>query len=107
MKQLNRFADKLAASLKHSKGEAGTFANHRRFVDQWPATAPRLALPTSNTDSGNANRDRFLNAVTRLGCGDYIGSIQSLPADAKAEGTAWLQGIVDSIGSIWGTIKHV
>jgi bifunctional UDP-N-acetylglucosamine pyrophosphorylase/glucosamine-1-phosphate N-acetyltransferase len=107
VKQLNRFADKLADSLKHSQGEAGTFANHRRFVDQWPATAPRLALPTSNTDSGNANRDRFLSAVTQLGRGDYIGNIQSLPSDAKAEGTAWLQGIVDSIGSIWGAIKYV
>ena len=109
IKRLTQLAGKVAESLELSstngKSVSGPSENQLRFVEHWPAVAPRLAL-TSSADNRDPAQTAFLEAVREAACGAYIDTIQALAPDVKKEGTAWLQGIVDSIASIWGEIKH-
>jgi len=113
LKRLTQLAGKVAESCT-SKGEtptppgAGPFVNQRLFADQWPAIAKRLALPDGDAvGAGTPGRDAFLLALQgRAGNGNYVETIQALPPETRAQGTAWLQSMVDSIGAEWGEIKH-
>ena len=71
---------------------------HRRLVLEWPEIEQALA-DASRFEGDARRRDRFLSALPRAG--DYLDAIRGLPAPARAEGTAWLQGIVDAASGLW------
>jgi len=76
--------------------EAATEAD-KRFCAAWPTAREQLA---ALGDQPGPEREAFVAAWHAAPEGDYLARIQKLPAEAKAAGTAWLQGIVDAAAGI-------
>ena len=109
IKRLTQLADKLTQSLALSDREgrvaAGAPFDHQRlFVERWPTMAPRLELPVS--DEACSPGETFQSILDNQKDNDYIDIIQSLAPGDCAAGIAWLQGIADSITSVWGDIQN-
>ena len=86
--------DDVAAWL--TADEAATEAD-KRFCAAWPAAREQLA---ALGDQPGPEREAFVAAWHAAPEGEYLARIQKLPAEAKAAGTAWLQGIVDAAAGI-------
>jgi len=82
------------------QGQAPESSQQTRELDElWPAIKEALQSQPANSAAAAA-RDRFLDAI-RQGIAasgqDYIRVIQGLDPADSAQGTRWLQGIVDDV----------
>lgn len=78
---------------------AGELGVQRRFIAAWPALKKKLASDPSETASRALFRFReALSGDPGLG---YLESVKSWSQAAKSAGTAWLQGMVDRVNSLW------
>ena len=73
---------------------------HRQLVREWPGMEEALA-DTARFEGEPMRRDKFLSALPAGG--DYLAVIRGLPHSDRAEGTAWLQGIVTAAIALWKT----
>jgi hypothetical protein len=111
IKQLTNLGAKLlisldAAGLTNTDTPPASFILQRRFVELWPKVAPRLELPVDEESGSCQERKALLDAVSKTTHDNYVTAIQTLPPEVRRQGTAWLQGIVDNISSIWKEIQH-
>jgi UDP-N-acetylglucosamine/UDP-N-acetylgalactosamine diphosphorylase len=105
IKRLEELTRKVARSLEVLRAEPGrnavAMAQQEAFCRDWPRLETRLAeLNVAHVKA--PERDLLLAKLSEGGPGgSYVKIIQSLPAEARAAGTAWLQGVVDTVTSSW------
>ncbi len=103
--RLAELADKMPRSLDLA-GDAGQdlqaepWRQQRRFAEDWPRLRDALAALDGH-DGDLAARDRFLAGLTAPAAADYSEAVRALPPAARADGTAWLQSIVDAVAGLW------
>lgn len=107
MKRLAQLADNLGRSLELAEAKYGTelpnmpFDMHRKFGDQWPELAEKLAAREQAND-GLENRQTLLDEIEVLAQDHtYLEAIRALSPAAKQAGTRWLQAIVDCTVTLW------
>lgn len=93
--------------IASERGSKGIIQRKREFFERWADI--EQAFKEGLSYMGNPEQqETFLEileeGITRKGK-DYLMAIKGLPEDGPRIGTAWLQGIVDSISSsIWETL---
>lgn len=102
-KRLDEWLKKLAVSAKilasdSAPATAAEAATQRRIVERASAITESLDACAAGTD---ARRDTLIGSVSAAGAG-YLSWVQSLPAETRRAGTAWLQGIVDQTAAAAG-----
>jgi UDP-N-acetylglucosamine/UDP-N-acetylgalactosamine diphosphorylase len=104
IKRLGQFARKLPASIEalRARGEEAAderAARQEAFAGGWPSLEAALrGGPPEN--AGAEARARFAAAWEKAAAGrPYLEAVRALPADARQDGTAWLQAIVDSVAN--------
>ncbi len=104
IKRMGELAEKLPASIEILKRDAAknarALAQQTSFHAAWPVIKERLSKLEAPA-AGEGDRERLLAAIESAGERDYIKCVRALPAEAKAAGTRWLQGIVDSAATAW------
>lgn len=81
------------AKEDRSNLDGALLAEHEKLVEGWPAAYGRLK------DAGDvdcAEREAFLKAWETAPEEAYLDRVHGLSAEAKAEGAAWLQKVVDA-----------
>ena len=105
IKRLKALSDKMPESVKRyrsvMKGKASEelLRQKQEFFDRWEQVEAVFADSRENPGDPSC-REPFLEQIergTREKGSDYVGVIQGLNAAWSAEGTRWLQGIVDGI----------
>ena len=104
VERLRAFVQKMPESAKKyrkimKKGNHKVLRQKRELFDRWEDVEATLAK--SRHKAGDAShREPFLEQINKLikekGC-DYVAVIQGLDKSWSADGTKWLQGIVDGI----------
>ena len=82
--------------LEKNEGSESAIDAQKSFIATWPRMKEKIL--DRNFDLDIASRDQLMGA---LSAGNYIEAIQSLPAEAREAGHAWLQSIVDKIENLW------
>jgi UDP-N-acetylglucosamine/UDP-N-acetylgalactosamine diphosphorylase len=100
LKRLRDLADTIRGSLAagHSPGGAGPL--HRQFVARWQALEAVLLDKRPEEAAGITDRDAFIRGIWAMmekQEGDYLRCIGAIDARTKAQGTAWLQAIIDGV----------
>ena len=74
---------------------------HAADLDLWTAVKPRLAAPPADLlSAASPDRDAFLAAFADTPAdAPYPDRIHAVPAPARAQGTAWLQSLVDTLSA--------
>jgi hypothetical protein len=105
IKRLRELADKMPRSLEISR-KRGNLSNaflveQEALMRKWPEMEPQLEHgPAENTKA--AERDLFLKEWNEIDPEiTYLDAVARLNPQAREAGTAWLQGVVDSIASLW------
>ena len=99
VERINRLEAVCQKESKAGRGEATTVAakQDRELFERWPELKASMTVQQAN-GGGAELRDPFLESVRRgiskFGQ-DYISVIQGLDPTDSAQGTRWLQGIVD------------
>lgn len=75
---------------------------HAADLARWEALRPRLATPPAELwEAASPERDAFLQAFVATDAAlSYPDRIHAVSAPARAQGTAWLQGIVDQLSTV-------
>ena len=110
IKRLKELAEKMPRSLERARAETGEDlppalrAQQQLLADRWPVLEAHLkAGPPPAT--GAANRNSFLGEWEKTeAASGHLRAVASLGPAARKTGAAWLQEIVDSALSLWGTI---
>ncbi len=104
MARLKELAGKVAEGCRGGRAEKALpeqiLAQHRRLALEWPGIEQALA-DAARFEGDVRRRNAFLAAMPAAG--DYLDAIRGLPPAARAEGTAWLQGIVTAASCLWET----
>lgn len=74
---------------------------HAADLDRWTALRPRLAAPPADLlSAASPDRDAFLAAFADTPAdASYPDRIHAVAAPARAQGTAWLQSLVDTLSA--------
>lgn len=108
--RLKDLATKMQRSIEFATNDSSLtlapalLAQQQAFVNRWPELEAKLHQgPAHNV--ALRERDQFLAAWQGIGQGTpYLEAIRSLPADAKAAGTAWLNAVVDSVVGLYQNV---
>ena len=101
IRRLGQVAENMPESIELYRAEGGDMdgplvRRKRELADRWPALSAALAT-AGKRDGEDAARERFLammaKGVEREGP-DYLRVVRSLSPEARAAGTAWLDGVV-------------
>jgi UDP-N-acetylglucosamine/UDP-N-acetylgalactosamine diphosphorylase len=87
--RLDELSEKISRSLALEKA-APAEEEHRAFVTRWPALKDTLAAFVQARET-EAVPECVAGIVAALPRGDYLKTIQALPAEAAGELTAWLE----------------
>ncbi len=109
IKRLGELAEKMPRSLALAAAagqemEGECYRQQKLFVACWPAMRAALSgLP--QFEGAIEKRDRVLSALGADSQRNYTDAVRALSAQARADGTAWLQSIVDSAAALWPQIE--
>ncbi len=107
IKRLKELADKMPRSIERARAETGedlplaVQAQQRALSEQWPQMEAQLrnGFPTA---AGAAKRESFLRVWEKIATDSgHINAIGALSAEARKQGTGWLQEIVSSAVAVW------
>jgi UDP-N-acetylglucosamine/UDP-N-acetylgalactosamine diphosphorylase len=105
VRRMSEFVEKLPESLKiyrallKDDASEKVAAEKNELIKRWPSLAEAIRRPADDFEPPQL-RERFFKATdtTRGSAGTgYIETIQGLSAEARAAGTAWLQGVADRV----------
>lgn len=112
VKRLKELADKMSYSLKHARAEIGEDlpfqirSQQQALVDGWPEIEARLKKG-SPAGTGAQSRDAFLKEWEQIDVSSgHCKAVSALNAQARNNGAAWLQAIVNSAGALWTKIMR-
>lgn len=104
MKRLQELAGKMPASIEALKAEkdadsaAPLIRQQERFVLEWPGLRDMLKKPVPE-ETGAEARDRFMAEWENPDADTHVDAVRALTPDARSAATAWLQAIVDRVGT--------
>ena len=98
-KRLAELVTKLGISADHLQREGGPASQHeatvqKRLAQAWPQV--NEALDRDHSEAGRSEREAFLKIILPQKDQAYLKVIAGLTVPARAQGTAWLQAIVDA-----------
>lgn len=102
LKRFRDFSEKMDKSIAAGEKKDGTGTNlllrQRELNEKWPEMEACFQA-SPDESSGKKNRDVFLRMLQKRmdGHTGYIDVIRGLDADARLEGSLWLQQIVDDV----------
>ena len=107
VKRLGELADKMKYSLRHARTATGAELpdgvrqEQRALLERWPEMKARLE--TGPPEGGGVlQRDAFLEEWEGMDLSSgHCGAVGALSPRARAEGSAWLKGIVEGAGALW------
>jgi UDP-N-acetylglucosamine/UDP-N-acetylgalactosamine diphosphorylase len=91
--------DELVARIPAGDGGPAQHSFNAALRAKWPALLDGLRAKVGK-DQVPAARDKFLAKSKLDGATDYLSAVASLPADARAAATAWLQAEADAIAGL-------
>lgn len=107
LKRLGELAEKMKYSLEQARAVTGedlppaARVQQTALRDRWPAIEAGLKAGPP-VQLGEPAREDFLAAWKRVpGDSGHVRAVQSLDAEARRAGTAWLQAIVDYAAGLW------
>lgn len=104
IKRMKDLAAKMEISvelLKNAEGDNSAFISEQeRLICLWPQLESTICQKAISPDA--AARDRLLAGLQRFDNNDgYISAVQSFSEQMCADGTQWLQSIVNAISDLW------
>jgi UDP-N-acetylglucosamine/UDP-N-acetylgalactosamine diphosphorylase len=103
--RMTQLADRMPASIEAARRSAGGELPQACQLQQalarcWPGIAPRLELKAKPDvppppEPLSTEIDRAADDLS------YLDAVRGLSDDARVAGTAWLEAIVESVGSLW------
>lgn len=112
VKRLGELADKMTYSLGHAGADTGAElpAAIRReqeaLAGRWPKMKARLEQGPAEGE-GARHRDSFLKEWEEADVSPgHCRAVGGLPPRARAEGSAWLEKIVEGAGALWSNIQN-
>jgi len=109
LKELKELVEKKPLSLNRKRAETGgdlpprIQLQRQALIDKWPEMEERIKVGPP-AELGAVHRDAFLKEWEQSDVSSgYTKAIGTLGPSAREAGTAWLQGIVDSISVLWAS----
>ena len=104
VKRLAELVDKLPASVELLAAETTPGAvrareDQRSVLARWPQLRDHLASIATAEPAAGARA--AWQAAAGLAPGEYAGAVRAWSAAVRAQGTAWLQAVVDSVQAGW------
>ena len=111
VQRLHQLAGKMARSLELAQSapvkvnlDAQPFVQQKALIEQWPMIHEQL-IRLKDIEGDTEKRDNLLEALSRIPARtDYLNAVKSLNPEARANGTAWLQSIVDTASALWNKV---
>jgi UDP-N-acetylglucosamine/UDP-N-acetylgalactosamine diphosphorylase len=101
--RMTELAEKMPRSLEIAQKRATErpYRLQKDLIKKWPGLADKIETDSFVGIRGK-ERDRFLHALdARDRNASYLTTMKAIPAFAKANGSAWLQSVVDSVTGLW------
>ncbi|MBT3296621.1 MAG: hypothetical protein HN919_15470 [Verrucomicrobia bacterium] len=102
VKQLDKLTLRLGESLERAQREhpdglpERPFALHQQFIAEWPRMKPELCSDAEHSGD-EAKKEMFLAGLDTSAA--YLEAVSQAGPVVRKQGTEWLQGIVDGMGS--------
>lgn len=104
IKRLGELAARMPRSLELARQSGGGAAiwvvEQERLQERWPALETALKQPPVD-EVGAEERSHVVGALLKTMGGSFVEAVRALPLEARRNGSAWLQKIVEQSTTLW------